>query len=45
MILKNALVVDDSFTLRRCDLQIDGGKIVGIAESISGDDAIDLSGC
>lgn len=45
MILKNALVVDDSFTLRRCDLQIDGGKIVGIAESIPGDDAIDLSGC
>ena len=45
MILKNGLVMDETFTLRRCDLKIENGVIADIAETIDGDEAIDLSGC
>ena len=45
MILKNGLVVDESFTLKKCDLKIENGVIAAIAEDIPGDDAVDLSGC
>ena len=45
MILKNACVVDDRFTLRVCDLEIKNGVITQIADHIEGEDALDLRGC
>lgn len=44
MILKNGLVMDETFSLRKCDLQIENGTIVGIADGLDGGDAIDMSG-
>lgn len=43
MILKNALLVDENFKLKRLDLKTEGEKIAEIAESIS-EDGMDLSG-
>ena len=44
MILSNANVMCGDFRLRVCDVKIENGKIVEIAERIDGDDRIDLSG-
>ena len=44
MILKNGLVVDESFSLRKCDLKMENGVIVEIADCLSGEDEIDVSG-
>lgn len=45
MLLKNALVVDENFALRRCDLQIEKGLITLIGEHLQSNDAVDLTGC
>ena len=45
MILKNATVMDESFCLRKCDLQIENGKISAVADVLYSDNAVDLSGC
>ena len=45
MILKNATVMDESFCLRKCDLQIENGKIAAVADVFDSDNAVDLSGC
>ena len=45
MILKNATVMDESFCLRKCDLQIENGKIAAMADVLDGDNTIDLTGC
>lgn len=45
MILKNSLVVDEAFTLRKCDLQIENGLIAAIADDLTGCDTVDLTGC
>ena len=45
MILKNGLVMDETFTLRKCDLQIKDGKIAAVADALCGNDALDLKGC
>lgn len=37
--------MDESFTLRKCDLQIEGGRIAALADTLHGENAIDLSGC
>lgn len=44
MILKNGLVMDENFELKRLDIEINGDKITKIAENIEGNDIIDLSG-
>lgn len=44
MILKNGLVMDETFTLRKCDLQIENGKIAAIADSLDGDNILELNG-
>lgn len=44
MILKNGWVVDESFTLRTCDVQFQGGRITAIGESLTGDTALDMTG-
>ncbi|MBE5775364.1 MAG: N-acetylglucosamine-6-phosphate deacetylase [Clostridiales bacterium] len=44
MILKNGLVVDGNFSLRKCDLRIEDGIIAEIAETITGEDTADMSG-
>jgi len=45
MILKNGLVMDESFTLRPCDVQFENGVITRMDEHIDGDETIDVSGC
>ncbi len=45
MILKNAHVVDEHFTLRDCDLEIKNGAITKIADHLEGEDMLDLRGC
>jgi len=45
MILKNGLVMDETFMLRRCDLKIENGVIAVVGENIDGDETIDLSDC
>ena len=45
MILKNARVIDDRFTLRDYDLEIKNGVIAQIADHIEGEDLLDLRGC
>lgn len=45
MILKNGRVVDADFTLRACDVQIENGVIAQLADTLSGDEAVDVSGC
>ena len=44
MILSNAKVMCDDFTLRVCDVKIENEKIIEIAEYIEGDERLDLSG-
>ena len=44
MILANGNVMCSDFKLRRCDIEIDGEKIVRIGESLSGNEKIDLDG-
>jgi len=45
MILKNGLVVDAHFTLKKCDLQFENGRITRIADNLEGDEITDVSGC
>ena len=45
MILKNGRVMTESFTLKKCDLKIENGMITGIADFITGEDAVDMNGC
>ena len=45
MILNNGLVMDETFTLRKCDLRIENEFIAAVAEGLYGGEAIDLSGC
>ncbi|MBQ4552698.1 MAG: N-acetylglucosamine-6-phosphate deacetylase [Clostridia bacterium] len=45
MILKNARVIDDRFTLRDYDLETKNGVITQIADHIEGEDVLDLRGC
>ena len=45
MILKNAKIMDDTFTLVDACLSTDGEKIAEIAPELHGDEEIDLSGC
>lgn len=44
MILKNGWVVDEAFSLRRCDVQIENGLITAVDENLTGDAAIDMTG-
>lgn len=44
MILKNGLVVDETFSLRKCDVQIENGLITAVGENLTGDNAIDMTG-
>lgn len=44
MILKNGWVVDEAFSLRRCDVQIENGLITAVSENLTGDTAIDMTG-
>ncbi len=44
MILKNAIIIDDSFNPISADLAIEADKIAGIAPELSGDEEFDLSG-
>lgn len=44
MILKNGIIVDDQFTLRCCDVQIDNDKIVGLGNDLTGDEIVDMTG-
>ncbi len=44
MILKNGLVVDEAFSLRQCDVQIENGLITAVGENLTGDTAIDMTG-
>ncbi len=44
MILCNGLVVDENFTLKKCDVEIENGKIVKIGENLKGDNRVDLNG-
>lgn len=44
MILKNGWVVDEAFSLRRCDVQIENGLITAVDENLTGDTAIDMTG-
>lgn len=45
MIIKNAIVLDDSFHPVSADLRIEADKIAEIAPGLSGGEEIDLSGC
>ena len=45
MILKNGRVMNETFTLEKCDLKIENGVITDIADTIAGEDAVDLNGC
>lgn len=44
MIIKNAMIIDDNFKLRHCDLRIEHERIAEIGENLSGDEIIDMSG-
>ncbi len=44
MILKNGLVVDENFTLKRLDLRIEGSTITQIGDNLDGDECVDMSG-
>lgn len=44
MILKNGLVMDENFELKKLDIKIDGDKIAEIGENLSGDETIDVKG-
>lgn len=44
MILANAVIVDEDFKLRRCDLRIEGEKITEIGEGLTGEEILDLDG-
>ena len=43
MILKNGLVMDETFTLRQCDVQIENGMISAVGEHLAGTDVVDVS--
>ena len=42
MLLKNGLVVDENFKLKKLDVKIDNGKISAVSENLSGN-GIDLN--
>lgn len=44
MILKNGLVMDETFSLRACDLQFENGTITRLGENLTGDDTLDMHG-
>lgn len=44
MILKNGLVMDENFSLRKCDVQIENGLITALSDNLTGDTAIDMTG-
>ncbi len=44
MILKNAIIYNDSFESQRADVRIEGEYIADIGENLSGSDIIDLEG-
>ncbi len=44
MILKNALVMDENFSLKELDIRIENDKITGIGSDFSGDETLDCSG-
>lgn len=44
MILKNGTVMDETFQLKRCDLQIENGKIAAIGECLEGGEVLDMTG-
>lgn len=45
MILKNAQIMDDTFTLVDACLSVEGDRIADIAPDLSGEEELDLSGC
>lgn len=45
MIFKNGLVMDETFVLRRCDLQFEDGIITAMGEQLNGDETLDMSSC
>lgn len=44
MILKNGLVMNEDFQLRKCDVEIEDGKIVKIGDDLQGAETVDMSG-
>ena len=44
MVLTNAIIVDENFKLRECDLRIEGEKITEIGEDLSDGEVLNLSG-
>ncbi|MBE6701435.1 MAG: N-acetylglucosamine-6-phosphate deacetylase [Ruminococcaceae bacterium] len=44
MVLKNAVIVDETFKLKKLDIKIDGDLITDIAEDLNDSEVIDLSG-
>lgn len=42
MILKNGIIVDKDFTLKRMDVRVKEDRIVEIAETLRGDDTVDM---
>ena len=45
MLLKNALVVDEHFSPRPCDVQFENGVITHIGENLTGENTLDLTNC
>ena len=45
MILKNAKIMDDTFTLVDACLSTEGERIADIAPDLHGEEEIDLAGC
>ena len=45
MILQNATIYDADFAPKRADLRVTGERIAEIAPTLTGDDAVDLTGC
>ncbi|MBQ8813412.1 MAG: N-acetylglucosamine-6-phosphate deacetylase [Lachnospiraceae bacterium] len=45
MILKNGMIMDENFQLRRCDIQISEGQITAIGEDLTdGEASVDMTG-
>lgn len=45
MILKNAQIMDDTFTLVDACLSVEGDRIADVAPDLSGEEELDLNGC
>ncbi len=44
MILSGGTIIDGDFKKRRCDIEIENGKIINIGENLSGSEKLDLTG-